>query len=79
MRRSKHFDAKNQRRVELIHKKHLGGGLTVEEDVELETLQKWVGDYVNKRHPIDFSVIEELERYRLKREANENKTARETT
>lgn len=72
MRRNKYFDAKNQHRAELIHKKHLGAGLSAEEDAELEKLQKWTGDYVDKRHPIDFSVIEEMEQYRLTREIDEH-------
>lgn len=73
MRHSKLFVVKNQRRVELIHKKYLGAGLTAKEDAEMEKLQKWVSDHVDKRHPIDFSVIKEMKQYRLSRETDEHK------
>jgi len=57
VRKSKLFDAKNQRRGELIHKK-VYIGLSKEEAAELEELQKWVTDYVDKRHPIGTEVAE---------------------
>ncbi len=62
MRPSKRFSEKNRRRVELIHKDIYEGGLSVQEQAELDELERWTSEWVDKRHPIDFSVIEDLVR-----------------
>lgn len=51
----------NPRRGELIHKKHSGGGLTVEENEELAELDLEVGRYVDVVAPIDTTKMRELE------------------
>jgi hypothetical protein len=61
LRRTK-FNAKNGRRIDLIEKKHQGGGLTENETVELNELNEYVGNYVETRFPKDFLMLEEAEK-----------------
>lgn len=49
----------NGRRCELIQRKHFGGGLTTEETVELEILQKAMGEYMQRACPRDGTLLEE--------------------
>ncbi len=53
----------NTRRHELIRRKHLGGGISADEDAELEDLQKRVGDAINAAFPPP-NIDEILERFR---------------
>jgi hypothetical protein len=53
------FRAKNNRRHDLIWKEYDGGGLTEEEEKELERLQNETQRYVEALHPMSFAMIEE--------------------
>jgi hypothetical protein len=49
----------NQRRLDLIHKKFLGGGLTGQEEAELLKVDKMINDEINRVFPPpDFDAIE---------------------
>ncbi len=61
------WKVKNARRCDLIRKKIFSGPLTEAETSELEILQKQADEYVTEHAPMDFSVLEELER-RMKNE-----------
>jgi len=54
------FDALNRRRVELIEKKHKGGGLTVDEESELAGLQQLAGEHVEGLATVDPDVLAQL-------------------
>lgn len=47
----KEYTVANNRRFDLIHKKHIGGGLTEEETVELADLQEKTLAYIDKLYP----------------------------
>ena len=51
---------RNRRRCELIHKKYQGGGLTSDEERELESLQAWMGEWMRRHFPRDTSVLDEM-------------------
>jgi DNA gyrase/topoisomerase IV subunit A len=53
------FKKANARRIDLIHKKHREG-LTPEEQAEYERVAAFVGDWINKRHPIDDTHLREV-------------------
>ena len=62
----------NERRAELIRKKHLGGGLTAPEELELERLQvralESVAD-IDAQRLMDAKELEELIRHLTNRPA----------
>lgn len=57
---TKEFRRKNIRRGELIDKKCKNGPLSMDEKAELDALQKWVGDWLDKRLPYESYIHPEL-------------------
>ncbi len=56
----KKMEAKNIRRIQLIHRK-FDGGLSGEEEQELDRLDKEVGDFIDARCPMpDLSHLRKL-------------------
>ena len=58
------FSALNNRRGELIHKKHLGGGLSQDQERELAMLQGVTGLMLEYKHPLGPAMdrLEKIER-----------------
>jgi hypothetical protein len=52
------FKKANARRHELIDKM-LGGGLTPEERAEYEKVDRFCGEWIEKRYPLDWTPIRE--------------------
>lgn len=59
---AKWWDVANERRARLIKKKHLGGGLTKQQEAEYLLLQGISELVLNYAVPLDFTRLEELER-----------------
>jgi hypothetical protein len=56
----KSMRAKNGRRLDLVEKKHGGGGLTADEAEELAGLTAEVSAYMERHHPRSTEVIDEF-------------------
>jgi len=61
MRLARSFRANNQRRCELIDKRHSDGPLTAAENAELQQLQQWCAAWVNEHRPWNTEYLEQLE------------------
>jgi hypothetical protein len=60
VRKPRSFKQANERRLRLIDKKYGGGGLTPEEEAEYEMVDKFVDDWMERKHPRDTTMLDEM-------------------